>query len=282
MTARQALLARYIEAHPDEVARRCDAMSAASVSSVLLAMDPPTAAEMLRHLAPVQAVASLTTLPSGEAATMLAALPADVTTALLRQLDPAAAAVLIDLLPPDAASPVRALMSYPPTAAGGVMDPLVLTARVSSTVADVRSLVARFPDHLYYYVYVLDEDDRLAGVLDLAELFQAAADVPVRDVMHSPVSSLSAGSSLDAVFAHAAWRQFDALPVIGDEDRFVGAIRHRRMRQLLETHQATGPREPGVQTVMALGEIYWLGLCGLLQGIASTASESAPAEGGRS
>jgi hypothetical protein len=49
------------------------------------------------------------------------------------------------------------------------------------------------------------------------------------------------------------------------------------MRQLLETHRQGTPGEPAVQTVMALGEIYWLGLCGLLQGFATTAADaSAP------
>jgi magnesium transporter len=256
-------------------------MATESVSSVLQVMDPMSAAELLSHLAPVQAVATLSMLPADDAATVLAALPADSSASLLRQIDPSIARVLVDLLPPDLAAPVRTLMSYPSTSAGGVMDPLVLTAPLAATAADVRSLVARFPDHLYYYVYVIDDDHRLAGVLDLAELFQAQAAVLVRDVMHSPVSSLSAEASLDAVFAHPAWRHFDALPVVADGQRFVGAIRHRRMRQLLEAHKATGQRDPGVQTVMALGEIYWLGLCGLLQGIASTASEPASVPGGR-
>jgi len=280
VTFHQTLLARYVEAHPDEVARRCDGMSTEGVSAVLQAMDPATAAALVRHLAPVQAVAALAMLPAEDAASMLTALPIDVTVSLLRQFDPATRLALVDLLPDDIAAPVRTLMSYPAASAGGAMDPAVLTAPMSATVADVRALVARFPNHLYYYVYVVDEDQRLAGALDLAELFQAESDVSVRDVMHTPVSSLSADASLDAVFAHPAWRHFDALPVVADEHRFVGAIRHRRMRQLLEAQQAGRQREPGVQTVMALGEIYWLGLCGLLQGIASTASESAPAPAG--
>lgn len=281
MTAHQTLLARYVDGHPDEVARRCEVMSSEGVTAVLRTMDPETAANLVRHLAPVQAVAALSTLLAAEAAAILAALPPDLSAALLRRVDPATAGPLIDLLPADVAAPIKTLISYPPNSAGGVMDPLVLTAPLSATIGDVRSLVARFPDHLYYYVYVVDDHHRLAGVLDLAELFQADGAVPVPEAMHEQVSTLSAEASLDAVFAHPAWQQFDALPVVADDHRFVGAIRHRRMRQLLEAHKSAARREPGVETVMALGEIYWLGLCGLLQGISVTASETVPVAGGR-
>jgi hypothetical protein len=46
------------------------------------------------------------------------------------------------------------------------------------------------------------------------------------------------------------------------------------MRQLRELADSSGGDDRTVRTMMALGEIYWLGLCGLLQGIAATASES--------
>jgi magnesium transporter len=282
VTPHQALLACYVENHPDEVARRCDGLTDAAVAAVLAAMDEESAAGLLRHLAPAQAATSLGALDAEKGAAVLTHLPADVASSLLRQLDPRVADALIELLPADHAIPVRVLLSYAPASAGGVMDPLVLTAPLSATVDSVRTLVGRYPDHLYYYVYVVDDEHRLVGVVDLAELFQATPTEAMRSVMHAPVSALPAESPLEAVFAHPAWRTFDALPVVTSDRTFVGAIRHRRMRQLLATHKPAAGREPGVQTVMALGEIYWLGLCGLLQGIASTASEPAPVRGERS
>jgi magnesium transporter len=193
---------------------------------------------------------------------------------LLRRLDHTVASRLLDALPADRAAPVRALLSYPAQSAGGVMDPLVLTAPLSASVADVRALISRQSARLYYYVYIVDTSHRLAGVVDVAELLQADPVQPLQAVMHADVLWLSAESSLDSVFVHPGWRLYDALPVLGDDRRFLGVIRHRRMRQLLESHRPAAPGEPGVRTVMALGEIYWLGLCGLLQGIAATATES--------
>lgn len=275
MTARRVLLAQYVGAHPDELARRCDEMPGDVLAAFLEAIDSETAARLVPHLSPARAALGLAALDPATAAGILERLGTDLAASLLRQVDAMAADAILSTLPAERAMPVRVLLTYPSASAGGVMDPLVLTAPVAATAEAVRALVARYPDHLYYYVYVVDAEHRLVGVLDLAELFQARADMPVRSIMHDNVSWLSAESALDSVFVHPAWRHFDALPVVSTDRRFVGAIRHRRMRQLLEHHKPTPAGEPGVRTVMALGEIYWLGLCGLLQGIASTASESA-------
>ncbi|HUF47959.1 MAG TPA: hypothetical protein VMM93_09085, partial [Vicinamibacterales bacterium] len=123
---------------------------------------------------------------------------------------------------------------------------------------------------------------RLVGVFDLAELQQADADQPVRAIANSSVTWLSADAPLASVFAHPGWRTLDAMPVVDDGRRFLGVLRHRTMRQLQEQDTPASGDDRTVRTVMALGEIYWLGLCGLLQGIAVTASESAAPEGGAS
>jgi Mg/Co/Ni transporter MgtE len=154
------------------------------------------------------------------------------------------------------------------------MDPLVVTAPLSASVAEARALIASHVAHLYYYIYVLDSGHRLAGVVDIAELFQAEPEQPLRTVMQTNLVWLEAESSFDAVFAHPGWCLYDALPVVGPDRRFLGVIRHRRMRQLLETHAPATPGDPGIRTMLALGEFYWLGLCGLLQGLGATAVES--------
>jgi predicted transcriptional regulator len=121
----------------------------------------------------------------------------------------------------------------------------------------------------------------LVGVVDVAELLQASPDRPLETVMHTNVLWLAAESSLEAVFEHPGWYQYDAMPVLAGDRRFLGVIRHRRIRQLLQTRRGAPSAAPAVTTVMALGEIYWLGLCGLLHGIASTATEAAAPENGR-
>jgi magnesium transporter len=273
----QALLAHYAVTHPDDVARQVDQLPGEDLGPLLMAMGAETAAELLPRLAQTQAARALVELEPEHAAAVLGDIPLDIAASLVRRLDQAAAGRLVDALPVDRATPVRALLCYPAQSAGGIMDPHVLTAPLSASVADARTLISDQSTHLDYYVYVFDTGHRLVGVVDVAELLQADPKQPLQAVMHTSVQWLAAEASLDAVFVHPGWHLYDALPVLGDDRRFLGVIRHRRMRQLLETHRQGTPGEPAVQTVMALGEIYWLGLCGLLQGFATTAADaSAP------
>jgi magnesium transporter len=190
-------------------------------------------------------------------------------------MDPAVVARILAALPVEQARGVGALLAHGPATAGGVMDPHVLAVPLAATVADVRALLDTAPQHLYYYVYVVDAEHRLAGVFDLAELMQAGAADPVRAIVKPRVTWLAADAPLASVFAHPGWRALDAMPVVDHDRRFLGVLRHRHMRQLQEQETPAGGDDRTLRTVMALGEIYWLGLCGLLQGLASSATESA-------
>jgi len=272
VNARQSLLTRYALARPDDLARHVDTLPPEEVGGLLADLDAGAASSFLPHLTAAQAARALATIDPAPAAAILRAVEPDLAAALLRRIDPNATRAVLEALPDTYAAALRALLAYPADSAGGIMDPLVLTAPLAASVADVRALVAAHADHLYYYLYVIDAQHRLAGVLDLAELLQAAPDASLSTITRTNVARLAADLSLDSLFAHAGWQLYDALPVVDAQQRFLGVVRHRRMRQLLATHKPPLSAEPGVRTVMALGEIYWLGLCGLLQGLASTAS----------
>ena len=279
MSASLALVETYVATHPQDAARSLDRLSPGDLAELLAALPAETGGAAIAHLTPAVAVRAIERLPVDDAARRLEHLRLDLLATLIRRLPPAAAEPILEALPADRARPARALLSQAAGTAGAIMDPEILTIPLESTVADARALIAAHPEHLYYYLYVVDADHRLFGVLDLAELLQAQ-DGPIRAVVNTTVVALPAGMPLKAVVAHSGWRGLDALPVVGDNRRFLGVIRHRSMRQLVERDKTVATDDGGVRTVLALGEVYWLGLCGLLQGIATAAGE--PASGDRS
>lgn len=275
MSAILRVVEHYAMTHADDVARRLEQLDVRAAVLVVSALSPDIAAALLPRVAQSHAARILVDLPAETAATVIGAMQVDLAASLVRRVDRPVAARVLAALPAEQARSLGALLAHEPLTAGGVMDPEVFTLPVAASVADARALLAANPEHLYYYVYVVDAAQRLVGVLDLAELLQADADAPVRAVVSPRVTWLSADAPLPSVFAHPGWRAVDALPVVDHDRRFIGVLRHRRMRQLQEEDTPVAGDDRAVRTVMALGEIYWLGLCGLLQGIASTASESA-------
>ncbi|MEX2177366.1 MAG: CBS domain-containing protein, partial [Gemmatimonadaceae bacterium] len=129
---------------------------------------------------------------------------------------------------------------------------------------------------LLYYLYVVDREHRLVGVLDIPELLLARARDPVSAVMHRHVDRVSAFLPVALVRAHAGWQQYHALPVVDEEDRLLGAIRYQTLRRLERDASDRGP-DPAHLTAGALAELFQLGTTGLVTGVAGVASTSASA-----
>ena len=278
MSASLQVVEHYAMTHPDDVARRLERLEVDDAVLVVSAMASDNAAALLPHVAQTHAARILTALSAEAAAAVTGAMPVDLAASMLRRVEPPVVTRILTALPNERSRSLGALLAHEPLTAGGVMDPEAFTLPLAASVADARNLVAANSQHLYYYVYVVNADHRLVGVLDIAQLLQADATAPLRTVVPLHVTWLSADAPLASVFAHPGWRTYDALPVVDHDGRFLGVLRHRRMRQLREEEAPASGDDRAVRTVMALGEVYWLGLCGLLQGIASTASESAAPE----
>jgi hypothetical protein len=86
--------------------------------------------------------------------------------------------------------------------------------------------------------------------------------------MCSHVLRLPVRADFASVLAHPGWRDFHVLPVVDDSDVFVGVIRHEKLRSLEDT--AKKPGNQAVSTMLSLGELYWIGLTGMLAGVAAT------------
>jgi len=281
VTPTQALLDEFLASQPGSAGRLLDGMETEDAVAAIDIMDEETAARALQHMTPAQAAACVERLPPGRVAPLIARLPIPLSAGLLRRVgDPTAAAVL-DGLAVELSGPLSTLLSHPELTAGAIMDPRVLTASVDANREEALAVVARHPAHLYYYLYVLDATHRLVGVLDLAELMVLPAGAQLEAVMIRDVVRLRADSPLVSVMAHPAWRDLDALPVVDAQDLFLGVLRHRRIRQLAQRIPASGDDDVR-HTLLALGELFWLGLSGLMQGLTPDAlgpSTSAPRDG---
>jgi predicted transcriptional regulator len=160
------------------------------------------------------------------------------------------------------------------------MDPAAPVASADATVGEIRRSAARV-EFLHDVLFVVDAAHQLAGFLDRGALAAARDEDSARAVMLPVVASLPIGMPLAVLAALPEWQMADVLPVVDEDRRFAGAIDHRRVRRAISSPDAVTGTDRTMRTLMALGEVYWLGLSGLMQGLATTASAQARTEGGR-
>jgi magnesium transporter len=82
------------------------------------------------------------------------------------------------------------------------------------------------------YVYVVDEQDTLLGVIDLKELLKADDRALLKEIMVENVISLSTESTLKEASQSFARYDFRAMPVTDQKNRLVGVIPYRDVMNL--------------------------------------------------
>lgn len=178
-------------------------------------------------------------LPARDQAELVLALPPKTRRGWVRLLPPDDAADLIQeapeehqqtllaLLDATTRQEVNALLAYEEDDAGGLMNPRFARLRPNVTVDEaIRYLRKQALERLelIYYLYVLDERQRLLGVVSFRDLFSAPPDALVRDVMHTDVVSVRENQDQESVGRTLVHHDLFALPVVDDEGGMKGIV----------------------------------------------------------
>jgi magnesium transporter len=190
------------------------ALDAETAADTLEAVEPDFQAHLLETLPDDQAVKIVEKMAPDEAADLLAELPEDRRADLLHQMAPAAARA------------VRQLLAYAPGTAGSLMTnacvalPQGLTA--GQTLTRLRELASE--SDTLYYVYVVDDQQHLAGVLALSDLVLAQPDTPMTEFTRRRVIAVNVNDSHSEVAQTVSKYHLLAVPVVDDEQHLLGMI----------------------------------------------------------
>ena len=171
--------------------------------------------ELLLATAPQEARAWLRLLPPDDVADVIQATEPDDRGGLLALLDDAARREVV------------ALLAYAEDDAGGLMNPRYARLRPEMSVDEAASYLrrqAREHAETLYYVYVLDADQKLLGVITFRDLFMAPGDRKVRDIMQTDVVTADEEMDQEALSKLFADHDFIAIPVIDRQGRMKGIV----------------------------------------------------------
>jgi magnesium transporter len=201
--------------------------------------NPEEKIEGFRALAPSEAEEFFISLDTRAQAELLAALPANERQIWMRQLPPDDAADLLQAAPAELREPllrlldeptrreVSGLLLYAEDEAGGLMSPRYVRLRPDMSVDEAIKYLrraARERAETIYYIYVLDSEQRLVGVVSFRELFAAAPERTVRDVMRTEVRTVREDLDQEAVANIMAESDLMAVPVVDAEGRIKGIV----------------------------------------------------------
>jgi magnesium transporter len=208
------------------------------------------AREILGRFTTDQCAAVVAQLETADAANLLATLPDERVTACLQLLPRNLAADLVGMLPlerrrrvltglpPEKATAISALLRYPPDSAGGIMDNRFIAVRAGQTVAEclalLRTHASRRADDVSY-LYVIDETQRLVGVVSLRDLVFAPAEQRASEIMNREVRFLRVTDDQEIIAHRIRQTNLIGLPVVDEHARLVGVVRMRDALWIAQT-----------------------------------------------
>lgn len=276
------LLATFAAGHPVQLARALESMPTSDAAEVMTELPADVLAELLRWVAPLTAARCLEVVSVEAVVRTFSTTRRDVAASILRTMNRAHRLQIVDALSPDVRKAMRSLLRYPEGTAGALMDPEVIALAEGVSAGEALERLRLSPRHALHYVYVVSDELKLTGVVNIPELMGARPDQLLGLISTRTLDSLSSRASWESIVMHPAWKRVHALPVVEPDGRFLGAVRYESLRELEDQLAGTELEDRGAQTGAALGELYGLGLRGLFDWAASAVFGSSTADRGQS
>jgi len=191
-------------------------------SDTLEEVEPRVQRDLVSSLTKARAAELINDMTPAQAADFIAVLPASEADAIL------------GLIEPDEASKVRNLLEHHEDKISDLA-----TKHFISFAPDVeiRKVLSQYRSRakkadVVVYIYVVGEDNKLLGVIDIKGLLRAEPSDRLADQMNTNVVTLTTESTIKEAAKLFARYSFRALPVVDDREAIVGVVPYRDVMEL--------------------------------------------------
>lgn len=226
---------RLAQLHPADLADIIEDLDIHQRAAVFRSLDVETAAEILEETDPKIQVSLIEDLDTANASDIIEEMSLSEATDLLGDLPRDKAEGILMEMEKDVAQDVKELLAHPEEKAGGLMTTSFLSFAPERTVNEAMGTIRREAADmdLIYYVYVLDNQNRLLGVLSLRDLMVAAPETPLSEIMDTRIVAVNIEEQKNQIAADFAKYGVMALPVVDDESRLEGVILFKNLLEVV-------------------------------------------------
>ena len=274
----QALLNRI---HPADIAVMLDELETETAVAVFELLPIEIASEVLDETSGQIRQELVEQVDDERLADLLDELPMDDAAEFLEDLPDEISDRLIGLMEPEEAAEVQELLAYEEETAGRLMTRDVVALRRQWTVSETFDYLRSLEDaETLHYLYVVDRDHKLIGVVPLRTLILSQPDQTIDSIMSSEVVSILVTADQEELAELVSRYDYFVVPVVSNTNEFLGVVTVDDVLDIFEEEvtediQRLGGSEPLDQPYFAVSvfqivrkRIGWL----LLLFVASTLS----------
>lgn len=226
---------RLSHLHPADLADIIEDLSGRDRSAIFHALDTETAAEALEEIDPKIQKALIETVPVEKASDIVEEMSPSDAADLLADLPEERAEEILEGMEQEKAEDLRELLVHADETAGALMTTTYLSLSPGVTVETaIARLKAEAPNlDIIDYVYVVDEEEMLLGVVSIRDLLTANPHQPLSEILAPRVVSVKLDEDENEVVEAFAKYGFRALPVVDEGNHLKGVIGFRSVLDVL-------------------------------------------------
>ncbi|WP_026583731.1 magnesium transporter [Bacillus sp. J33] len=160
------------------------------------------------------------------AADMLSQMYADDAVDVLNELDKDQVVSYLTIMDDESAKEIKDLLHYEEYTAGSIMTTEFVSLSANQTVRSAMYILKNEAPRAetIYYVYVVDEEKKLIGVISLRDLIVSDDDTMISEITNDRVVSVSVGEDQEEVARKIKDYNFLAVPVVDFQNHLLGII----------------------------------------------------------
>ena len=214
------------ELHPADIADIISQVSHKEGATFFEDLDVDVAAEALSELKPETQVDIITGMDTDKAADIIEEMPPDEAADILSDLPVDKAKEILESIEKEEAEDIQELLSHEEDTAGGLMTNVFIAYLPETTV---RKAIENFKKdaqeiEIVYYIYVVDADEKLIGVVSLRDMLLADLDAKLSDIMETKLKTVTPETDEMEVAEIISKYNLVVLPVVDIEGFMLGIV----------------------------------------------------------
>ncbi|WP_075980459.1 magnesium transporter [Bacillus massilinigeriensis] len=214
------------ELQPYDIAQIYNDLPEKHKTRFLLFMNIDSLADLIQELNSEGQIEVLNKLGIEKSGKVLDEMDNDDLASLLEDLSPEKIASLLSGMKKEESKIVQDIMNYPPETAGRIMTNRFVWIRDYYTVREAVDKLKSFAEfaETINYLYVVDQNRKLVGVVSYRDLLLADPQETIRNIMFERVISVSVLTDQEEVARVIRRYDFLAIPAVSEDNELVGII----------------------------------------------------------
>lgn len=212
--------------HPADLADILEDLDSINRKKIFETLDEDLVADTLEEMEPEYKGTVIQELSELKQAEILENLPNDEIADILDELDDESREKILFNLEREDAEEVKELLAYEDETAGSIMNKDFIALNIDINVKETIEILreTRPDDEVMYSIYIIDNEEKLLGVVSLKDLVINHPDTKLKDVMNNKFEKVSYRESTQEILEKVTKYDLLSIPVVDEEDKLLGMV----------------------------------------------------------